>query len=263
MHTATGHTDTGARRHAAQWRRDVLRCQVAVLLLLPVVACASDAPAPTAVRTFDTSRVVEVEAVSCTNRLRRGQAVQLGDGVYLTAAHTVAESRQVTTRSNVDGPTVEIAAVSIDDRTDLALLVVDAGGVPDDVSLDEWVDSDPTRSALMVTARRQRTVGVSAPVIVRATSPDGSRREWQGVRLEARAAPGESGAAVVQDGLLIGLVVKTERADARSLSIASQEIRDFLSIRLPLHPSMDGVYSPRIQSHGGSTPAVPVGSTCR
>jgi hypothetical protein len=241
------------------------RGAVATLLLVALLACTADsrpsALPPTPV--FDVTRVVQIEAVSCSNRVRRGQAIRLANGAYLTAAHTVTDARHIVVGPLADGSVVDVATMSTDQRTDLALLSVGVNDPLDGLSLDEWAAADPGRSATIVTSTRQRDVTVSAAVIVRASSPDGSRREWRGVRVWSGASPGDSGAPVVQGGRPIGVLVQTERGADRSWSVSSQEVYEFVSIRSPLSGEAETDYPQPIRSSGESIAAQPVGSTCR
>ena len=79
------------------------------LMTSALVGCGDDPDSVPAARGFDTSRVVNVESLSCTSRVVRGTAIRLADDIYLTAAHNVRDSRTVDVVTHEMGFAREVA----------------------------------------------------------------------------------------------------------------------------------------------------------
>ena len=200
--------------------RLVLGCS---LVMSVVVGCGDDPDVLPAARGFDSSRVVSVESLSCNNRTVRGTALRLDDGVYLTAAHNVRDSREIEVAD------IAVNFVAIDRRPDLALLVVDESVDLTTIDTSEWTTNDSDRTAAIVTTTSARSTAVGADVIVRATRPDGSQREWLGTSVLSTVSFGESGSALVQSGAPIGLVVQAVKNQERAFAVAAAEVREFVA----------------------------------
>ena len=226
-----------------------------------LVGCGDDPDSVPAARGFDTTRVVSVESLSCTNRIVRGTAIRLDDGVYLTAAHNVRDSRTVdvvTHNDSIDS----ITYVASDDRVDLALLIADETVALASIDLDEWITNDPERTAAIVTPSSTRATPVGPDVIVRATRPDGSRREWGGTSVLSAVVGGESGSALVQDGSPIGMVVQAQKRAERGFAVNSAEIREFVAKMTSVRTPSESHYSGVLTSVHETGPVHLVGSTC-
>lgn len=223
-----------------------------------LVGCGDDPDTIPAARGFDTTRVVNVESLSCTNRIVRGTAIRLDDGVYLTAAHNVRNSRTI----DIPMRDESITYVASDDRVDLALLITDETIDLSTIDLDEWITNDPERTAAIVTPTSTRATSVGPDVIVRATRPDGSRREWGGTSVLSAVVGGESGSALVQMGSPIGVVVQAEKRAERGYAVNSAEIREFVAKMTSVRTSSESHYSGVLTSVHVTGPVHLVGSTC-
>jgi hypothetical protein len=223
-----------------------------------LVGCGDDPDTVPAARGFDTTRVVSVESLSCTNRIVRGTAIRLDDGVYLTAAHNVRDSRTI----DISMHDESITYVASDDRVDLALLIADETVALASIDLDEWITNDPERTAAIVTPSSTRATPVGPDVIVRATRPDGSRREWGGTSVLSAVVGGESGSALVQDGSPIGMVVQAQKRAERGFAVNSAEIREFVAKMTSVRTPSESHYSGVLTSVHETGPVHLVGSTC-
>ncbi len=223
-----------------------------------LVGCGDDPDTVPAARGFDTTRVVNVESLSCTNRIVRGAAIRLDDGVYLTAAHNVRDSRRI----DIPMHDKSIGYIAFDDRVDLALLIADETTNLATIDLDEWITNDPERTAAIVTPTSTRATSVGPDVIVRATRPDGSRREWGGTSVLSAVVPGESGSALVQMGSPIGMVAQAEKRAQRGFAVNSTEVREFVAKVTSVRASAESHYPGHFTSVHVTGTVHLVGSTC-
>ena len=239
-------------------RRQFKMCLAIGMLVCagPIVACGDDPDVLPAARGFDSSRVVSVESLSCNNRTVRGTALRLDDGVYLTAAHNVDESRSI----HVDGQ--PISFLSTDDRVDLGLLIVDHSIDLDGIDTSDWATSDPARSAAIVTHESVRETTIDPDVLVRATRPSGSQRQWLGTPILSTVVFGESGSALVQDGSPIGMIVQAVKNEERAFAVSAEEVREFVAKVTSVSGLSDSQYPGRLTSDRGTGPVHLVGSTC-
>ncbi|MGA1500892.1 MAG: hypothetical protein ACO370_10920, partial [Ilumatobacteraceae bacterium] len=99
-------------------------------------------------------------------------------------------------------------------------------------------------------------------VIVRATRPDGSRREWGGTSVLSAVVGGESGSALVQDGSPIGVVVQAEKRAERGFAVNSAEVREFVAKMTSVRTPSESHYSEVLTSVHVTGPVHLVGSTC-
>ncbi|MEY3055420.1 MAG: hypothetical protein RL550_1943 [Actinomycetota bacterium] len=231
------------------------------LMTSALVGCGDDPDSVPAARGFDTSRVVNVQSLSCTSRVVRGTAIRLADDIYLTAAHNVRDSRTVDVVTHADSID-SMTYVASDDRADLALLVADDGADLSTIDLDEWITNDPQRMAAIVTPTSTRSTAVGADVIVRATRPDGRQREWLGTSVLSALVAGESGSALVQDGAPIGLVVQAEKRAERGFAVSSAEVREFVAKVTSVQALPESHYPSGFTSDHEAGPVHLVGSTC-
>lgn len=185
-----------------------------VLTAVALSGCAGDDGAANGVV------VVEVAAQPCDSPNRDlGLGVVVGDGLVATAAHTVdGDRRQIT----VDGTTAVV--VSIDARTDLAVLAVEVEGRPAELTTEgiaagtvqtddgEFVVDVLRTGALVVD---DTTAGVRHRRDVHTFSPG--------------VAAGTSGAPLVDDtGRVAGVVVLTNRTDGTAYAVTAVEVQALL-----------------------------------
>ena len=187
--------------------------RLAGTLTLVAAACAGSSGGGTAT-------VVEVVAQPCDTPNRDiGLGVVVGDGLVMTAAHTVEGPRRAIT---VDGESAEL--VALDARTDLALLSADVDGEP------AVLAQDVPSSAVLRTADGEQTVEIvrtGGLVVNDATEGTRHRREVHTFTPGVRA--GTSGAPLVDaDGAVIGVVVLANRGDGTAYAVTADEIADVL-----------------------------------
>jgi S1-C subfamily serine protease len=120
-------------------------------------------------------------------------------GVIVTAEHSIRREEEITV-TLPDGKTASAVLVGVDAGTDIAVLKVDAEGVP-----VQPVKAAPTPGNLALTIGRSENSGVNATMgIVSAVS--GSWRTWRGgrldhyIRLDLTLYPGSTGALVIDIG---------------------------------------------------------------
>ncbi len=222
----------------------------------PIVACGDDPDSPRASRGFDSTRVVAVETLTCANRVVRGAAIRLVDGIYLTAAHNVEDARSI----EIDGQ--PMSYISTDERVDLGLLITDDSVDLSLVDVSDWTTSQAARSAAIVTHESVRETTISPDVLVRATRPDGSQRQWLGTPVLSIVVSGESGSALVQDGSPIGMIVQAVKNEERAFAVSAAEVREFVAKVTSVSGLSDSQYPGRLTSDRGTGPVHPVGSTC-
>jgi S1-C subfamily serine protease len=165
--------------------------------------------------------VVAVAAQPCRRPTRDlGVGVVVGDGLVLTAAHTVDGARRAVTVD--DRPAVVVAR---DPRTDLALLSADVSGPS--------VEVQPLTGAA---ARVATTSGTTAVQVIRTgrlivhDATTGGRNERDVHTLRPAMPHGASGAPVLDAGNhVVGLVVLDNVTDGTAYAVTSEEIIRFLA----------------------------------
>jgi S1-C subfamily serine protease len=188
----------------------------ALIVGATLAACGGDDEASSA----DVS-VVAVAAQPCDRPTRdRGLGVVVGNGLVATAAHTVDGPRR---RLTVDDVPAEI--VSVDQRTDLALLAADVAGPGAELSLEA-----PGRATVMTpgSALGVELVRTGRLVVHDATAR--TRHERQVHTFTPGVAEGTSGAPLVdEDGRLLGIVVLDNRTDGTAYAVAATELAGLLA----------------------------------
>lgn len=165
--------------------------------MLLLVACAPDHPAA----------AVGVRARGCTPVAAEGSGVFVGAGLVLTAGHTVAGATAVDVLHRGSAASAEV--VAIDPTNDLAWL-----RVSDRITAPlPAADTRPARNVAAVAyvwragAVHPIAVTIVRPVVIRTT--DIYREadvERPGFELAGTIVPGDSGAAVLVGGELVGVV---------------------------------------------------------
>ena len=178
---------------------------------------------------------LEVRAYGCppANAARVGRATAVSVDRALTVAHTVAGAERLEVVDS-RGRTRSATLVAFDPRSDLAVLAVDAGALPADVL-----------PAVVALARREPGAGatgvlyaqrpVAVEVLRRATVEmadiygEGSSSR-SGFELSARVEPGASGAGLLIDGRLAGvLFAASSRRGERAWATGLAEVRAVLA----------------------------------
>lgn len=198
----------------------VARAGVAALVLAAgLVACTDDhASTPPPARE---ASVGVIEVITCRGLPARGGAVHLGDGWWVTAAHTVEEVRELTLRIDGVDHVAEVAVA--DERSDLALVRADTAlAVP--AALAEPVAG----TAVLAAPSGRRPVEVSAPHAIRAHALDGAVRRWDGLSVLDDVRPGDSGSPLFQGAELVGVVVLADTDRDRGFAVAATEITALL-----------------------------------
>jgi S1-C subfamily serine protease len=192
----------------------------ALIALAAPAACTDDGPLARATE----PRVVVVAAQPCRRPTRDlGVGVVVGDGLVLTAAHTVDGARRTVT---ADGAPAQV--VALDARTDLALLSAPVDGR--DIRLGAPAGDIAVHVATVADAIDVAIVRVGPLVVRDATS--GERHERGVLTLRPSVPPGTSGAPVLDDdGRVLGIVVLDNRTDATAYAVTSAEIDRFLRQR--------------------------------
>ena len=252
-----------------QSRRRTLNSSLAIvsasviLASTALVACGDDPDTVPTTRGFDTSRVVAIRSISCTNRMLRGAAIRLSDNAYLTAAHNVRDARTI----DIDDPargreSISPSLVASDPRVDLALVMVDRDTTRPVIDIDDWSEGDADHIAAVVTSTSTRSVPIGPDVIVRATRPDGSQRQWLGTSILSTVVSGESGSALVQDGAPIGLVVQAVMRSEAGFAVSTPAVREFVAKVTRVQPVPETECpDPLTSDHETGTIRL-VGSTC-
>ena len=224
-------------------RLAVCRSVVVVLMVGSVtVACGDDGPSRSTAafgphqverkRVAPEERAVVVSTRPCGDASsREGSGVIVSPGVVVTAAHVVADSREVSVRArSVDRP-ADVAVLDLD--ADIAVLDVPDGSDVDPqspVELSRFVRDQTVR---LIGASESGTVDlvVSRPVRIDIAGRRlGERVERDGYELMGVTADGDSGAGVYDaEGRLGGLVFarSDERADV-AFAVEASEIREAL-----------------------------------
>lgn len=205
--------------------------------------------------------VVGLEVLTCTNRITRGVAVALGSGRFVTAGHTVTNAAEI--RVQGSRATLSAQTVVIDPRRDLALVDTTSSPPGAGIATLSVGSLDPDAVVDLITPTSSRSITVDREVLVRARRPDGSIREWDGVLVLGDVSRGESGAPLVQDGHLVGLMVLAERRAPKAYAVAPSEISAFFSELHVDTADTNDDYSVAIQSGTPVNPAIPVGAACR
>jgi S1-C subfamily serine protease len=179
-----------------------------------MIGCGDDSPAAA-----QPSALVEIATQRCSQPNRfHGLGIVVGDNLVLTAGHTVEGDLRALA---VDG--VPARVLTIDRRTDLALLDADvAGGRPD-------LAEDVPESARMLTLDGARDVEIDRHVtlvVEHATDRATYRRDV--VIFTPGVVDGDSGAPIVDDsGRPVGAVVAGQ--DDEGIAVDAQEIADLLA----------------------------------
>jgi S1-C subfamily serine protease len=200
-------------------------------LVALTVGCAADPP----------RAVVGVVAEGCAPTPALGSGSVVGDGLVLTSAHVVAGATDLA----VEHGDVRVPArvVGFDPDTDLAYLEIDAwsrasaaasppalpladerAGAGDDATA--WVVRGGEPLAVPVTVERAVTIR-SEDVYVEGES------DRPGLELDGEIRPGDSGAAVIVDGEIVGVVWARSRGRTdRSYAIDAVTGRDRIDRQL-------------------------------
>ncbi len=169
----------------------------ALVSALTVAGCAPDHP----------SAVVGVRADGCGATAAEGSGAMIADGTVLTAAHTVAGATTVHIVSSHGSETAVV--VGLDPTNDLALLRVRDRGIP---VLPAASERPPPGSPATVYAWRNGTVRrvdvtIVRPIVISTTDLYAeAHTERPGYQLAGTILPGDSGAAVLVGGHLVGVV---------------------------------------------------------
>jgi S1-C subfamily serine protease len=195
-----------ARRWSAAVQALAATCSVSI------VACAAGSSGPSDLDTASIApTVVDVEAQACARpQPRRGVATQVGDDLFLTAAHVVGGDLRTLRVNGAPGQVVEI-----DERLDLALV---ASGAADALAPGWWTDMIRGRTAPTVVEPGAVTIhrpdGVIETRLERALTlrvhdvTAGVLHERPSLELDVVVARGVSGSPVVDaDGRMIGVLV--------------------------------------------------------
>lgn len=168
--------------------------------------------------------VVRVRSLSCDG-LGTGSGFLTADGRLITNHHVVDGGGllEITTWG---GRTLEARVDEVYADDDVAVLELDAEGLPAGLELSEY-DADPgttIRAAGYPSGGRYRVT--SGEVIKYRTGSQGNRR----MEISARIVPGNSGGPVVSDeGEVVGVAVELDQRDGAMLAIPSSRVRDIAS----------------------------------
>ncbi|HWL41959.1 MAG TPA: serine protease [Ilumatobacter sp.] len=195
------------------WRR----AAGAVAAMLALAACAPDPPAA----------VVGVRAQGCGPVPADGTGVFVDHGLVLTAAHTVAGSTTVEIVRDGTSRPAELAA--LDPTHDLALLRVDDRLTAPLPTAAARPGRNTPATAYVVRGGEWRRIDVTIvrPVVIDTTDIylEGTT-ERPGFELAADIVPGDSGAPVVVDGYLVGVVwARSSTAGGRAYAIEATALR--------------------------------------
>jgi S1-C subfamily serine protease len=191
-----------------------VRCTVAaaaVSLVVVGTACAPDPP----------SAVVGIVVDSCDPGLEHGSGMVVGPGLALTAAHVVAGADEIEVRQGDRTALAEV--VGFDPEMDLAYLTFMAGPTtPIEVASDHV---DPNDRGIAYVVRDGEVVEV--PVRIRRRVQIRTEDIYiqgettrPGFELDAAIESGDSGAAVVVDGKLAGVIwARSNKFDRRAYAI--------------------------------------------
>lgn len=166
---------------------------VLFLGLLVLGGCGQDPPAA----------VVAVRAAGCGAVPADGVGTIVATGRVLTAAHTVAGAESIT----VDGAPAEL--VELDPANDLAVLRIGDRLTAPLPSGTATPRRGTSAGAYVTRAGQVRRIDVTIvrPVVIATTDIYGdARTERPGFELAGPIVPGDSGAPVVVDGYLVGVV---------------------------------------------------------
>lgn len=210
---------------------------VAIILSSMTVGCGADPP----------SALVGVRVEGCSLVPKLGSGVMTGDGLVLTAAHTLRGARSIEVRP-VGGRSLAATIVGFDPELDLAYLAVEAG--PADPSRALTVDSDHVEAGdravawvirrdgparVDVTVRRRVTINTEDIYIEGDT-------ERPGFELDTVIEPGDSGGAVLVDGKVIGVLwARSRRFPGRAYAIDADRGGALISAQLASGELGDGV----------------------
>jgi S1-C subfamily serine protease len=201
----------------------VRRAAAAVLLVLAAVAAAVVAGrgGDGAAAADPGSAIVKV-AVDRSPRPAEGAVgFRVAPDVVATVAHTLREGGPV---SVVDGRAHPATVAAHDDRTDLALLRVPDLPAGPELALDAGSDPSGRDATVLLPDGERRAAIVRRAVAVRL---DGAVRD--GLELAARIAPGDSGAPVLVDGRVVGVVFATSREHpGTAWAVAASELAALL-----------------------------------
>lgn len=160
-----------------------------------LVSCAPDPPAA----------IVGIRAEGCGVHI--GSGAFIGTDTVLTAAHTVAGAESITVIS--DGRALPAELIALDAGTDLALVRADGlRGKPLPIHTRR---TEAGRAAVAYVVRDGVVVGLPVTIVrwITVETTDIYREEdvsRPGLEISGAIKPGDSGAAVVADGELVGVV---------------------------------------------------------
>jgi S1-C subfamily serine protease len=178
--------------------------------------------------------VVGVAAQPCDTPNRDlGVGVVVGDGVVLTAAHTVDGPRRSVT---IDGAPARV--LDVDARTDLALLTADIDGEPAVLAT-----AAPPAARLRTTDGEQPVEIVRTGDLIVNDTTAGLRHRRQVHTFSPAVTGGTSGAPLLDaEGRIVGIVVLANRGDGTAYAVTAAEIADLLADmgREPARPPCPG-----------------------
>ncbi len=178
--------------------------------MLTVVGCGGDGDATNEV---EPPTIVAVETQRCQQPNRfHGVAVVVGDDLVLTAGHTVEGALRELT---VDGEPARV--VTIDRRTDLAILSAEVATTPDDFV----AASEIPEEAQIVGLDGTRPVDIDRHVtLVVEHATDRATYERDVVFFIPGVTDGDSGSPLVDDaGRLVGVVVADQEGEGVAVTI--------------------------------------------
>lgn len=207
------------------WRIPARLAWPAPLIPGLVVALTACAPASTATNDsvdepFPTT-IYRVAVEQCGGADdQRATAMAVAPGLAATVAHSLVGAKTVTLRA-ADGQSRPAEIVYLDPAKDVALLRLPPGVVPPPalgqvevgqaVTIATYADDDgPAAKPATVT-----------DVVVATLDGEGRRAA---IKLEAEIEPGDSGAAVLADGRVVGMVFATARSDDVGWAIDASEL---------------------------------------
>lgn len=186
--------------------------------MLVAAGCGDDAL--TAAVEPPTLVAIETQRCQQPNRFH-GVGVVVGDDLVLTAGHTVeGDLRELT----VDGEPARV--VTIDRRTDLAVLSAEAA-----TTVDDFVAaSEIPEEAQMIGLDRHRPVDIDRHVtLVVEHATDQATYERDVVFFTPGVTDGESGSPIVDDaGRLVGVVIADQ--DGEGVAVTIDEITAILDV---------------------------------
>ncbi len=213
--------------------------------LLPISGCGTPIWPSTTVDENARSAVYRVAVEQCGGAdNQRATAIAVGPDLAATVAHSLEDAKTVTLQKP-DGTSVDADIVYLDPGKDVAILhlsgpegggpAVEAVGFAEDeaevgmaVTIATYADNDgpATKS------------GAISDIVVATLDGEGRR---SAIKLEAEIEPGDSGAAVLIDGQLVGMVFATARSQNVGWAVAVSELSSAIdSLQTPTPEAVPG-----------------------